>query len=119
MHSHHFFPHQVKIKTKELSDVYVVRNGFPAGAHPGWHTHPGPSLITVTLGQITAYDGDDPTCTPTIYSQGEGFVDPRDGHVHILRNESGAPAETVAFQIIPENAPRRINVVPAPGNCPF
>jgi quercetin dioxygenase-like cupin family protein len=33
----------------------------------GWHMHPGPSLITVTAGTITAYDGDDPTCAPRTF----------------------------------------------------
>ena len=46
------------------SDVYVVQNTFPVGAHTGWHTHPGPSLVTVTAGTITAYEASDPTCTP-------------------------------------------------------
>jgi len=38
------------------SDVYIVQNTFPVGAHTGWHTHPGPSLVTVTAGTITAYE---------------------------------------------------------------
>jgi quercetin dioxygenase-like cupin family protein len=110
--------HQVKLKTKGVSDVYVTRNTIDPGGQSGWHTHPGPSLIMVTAGEIVAYEGDDPTCTPTRYTAGEGFVDPGDGHVHLLRNESGAPAETVAFQILPEGATRRLGA-PAPGNCPF
>jgi quercetin dioxygenase-like cupin family protein len=118
-----FRPHKVKIRTKELSDVHVVRNTFAPrtetspGGQSGWHTHPGPSLITVTLGEITAYDGDDPTCTPKVYKAGEGFVDPGDGHVHLLRNETTAPAETVAVQILPKGAERRIDA-PKPVNCP-
>lgn len=112
-----FLPHQVKLKTKEDSDVYVTRNAIAVGGQSGWHTHPGPSLIIVTVGEITAYDGDDPTCTPTRYRAGEGFVDPGDGHVHLLRNETNAPAETVAVQILPKDATRRIDA-PAPGNCP-
>jgi hypothetical protein len=91
---------------------------IPEFGHTGWHTHPGPSLITVKSGTITAYDGDDPTCSPTVYSAGEGFVDPGDGHVHILRNEAGVPAETVAVQLLPQGSVRRIDV-PAPENCPF
>jgi hypothetical protein len=54
--TNHFRPHKVKIKTKDASDVYVIRNSFAAGGQSGWHTHPGPSLITVTIGEITAYD---------------------------------------------------------------
>ena len=109
---------QVKLKTKGVSDVYVTRNAIAVGGHSGWHTHPGPSLIIVTAGEITAYDGDDPSCTPKRYRAGEGFVDPGDGHVHLLGNETGAPAETVAVQFLPQGAMRRTGV-PAPGNCPF
>jgi quercetin dioxygenase-like cupin family protein len=111
--------HQVKISTKGRSDVYVTRNTIAVGGHSGWHTHPGPSLIIVTVGEIMAYDGDDPTCTPTRYTAGQGFVDPGDGHVHLLRNETDAPAETVAVQFLPKDATRRIDIPVAPGNCPF
>jgi quercetin dioxygenase-like cupin family protein len=111
--------HQVRLKTKGLSDVHVVRNSIAVGGHSGWHTHPGPSLIIVTVGKITAYDGDDPTCTGKVYEAGEGFVDPGGGHVHLLRNETDAPAETVAVQILPKDATRRIDTPVAPGNCPF
>jgi quercetin dioxygenase-like cupin family protein len=110
--------HQIKLKTKGFSDVYVTRNAIAVGGHSGWHTHPGPSLIMVTVGEIVAYEGDDPTCTGTVYKAGEGFVDPGDGHVHLLRNESGAPAETVAVQFLPQGATRRIGS-PDPGTCPF
>ena len=109
--------HQVKLKTKGVSDVYVTRNAIAVGGHSGWHTHPGPSLIIVTVGEIMAYDADDPSCTPKLYRAGEGFVDPGDGHVHLLRNETDAPAETVAVQILPKDATRRLDA-PAPGNCP-
>jgi hypothetical protein len=110
--------HELELRTEGRSDVYVTRNAIAVGGHSGWHTHPGPSLITVTEGWIMAYDGDDPTCTPNRYDKGEGFVDPGDGDVHLLRNESGAPAETVAVQILPQGSTRRIDS-PAPGNCPF
>ena len=39
-----------KTIVKGDSDVYIVQNTFPPGAHTGWHTHPGPSLVTVTAG---------------------------------------------------------------------
>ena len=110
--------YQVKVKTNGVSDVYVTRNEIAVDGQSGWHTHPGPSLIIVTVGEIMAYDGDDPTCTPTLYTTGEGFVDEGGGHVHLLRNESGAPAETVAIQFLPKDATRRIDM-PDPGNCSF
>lgn len=111
--------HQIELKTKGDSDVWVVSNTFVPGGGSGWHTHPGPSLITVKSGTITAYEGDDPACTPHVYTVGQGFVDPGDGDTHLLRNEGSVDAVTVAVQILPAGAPRRIDVVPAPGNCPF
>ena len=64
------------------SDVYVIRNTWPVGAHSGWHTHPGPSLITVISGELTVYEADNPTCTPTVYHAGESFTDLGCGDVH-------------------------------------
>ena len=109
---------QVKLKTKDDSDVYVVRNTVLPGGSSGWHTHPGPSLITVVSGTATFYDGDDPTCTPEVVTAGNGVIDPGDGHVHILRNEGSVNLVTVTVQILPDGATRRIDA-PSPGNCPF
>jgi len=106
-------------KTKGLSDLYIQQNDWQAGGSTGWHTHPGHSLIIVTAGTITAYEGNDPTCSPHEYSTGQTFVDPGNGHVHIIRNEGSLPAQTIAVQLIPSGQTRRIDVTPAPGNCPF
>src|SRR5262249_50293237 len=35
------------IKTRGLSDVYVTHLKIVPGGHGGWHSHPGPSIITV------------------------------------------------------------------------
>jgi hypothetical protein len=83
-----------------------------------WHTHPGPSLIIVTAGTVTAYDGDDPTCTPHVYPQGLSFVDLGGGHVHVLRNEQSIQASTIRVQLIQAAAARRIDA-PDPSNCTF
>jgi len=105
-------------KTKGLSDVYVQSNVWQPGGSTGWHTHPGHSLIIVTAGTVTAYEGDDPDCTPHVYTQGMGFVDPGGKHVHIVRNEGPVQASTIAVQLIPAAATRRIDA-PDPGNCHF
>lgn len=106
----------IKLETKGDSDIYVTRNAIAVGGQSGWHTHPGPSLITVTVGEIVAYDAD--LCAPRRYGTGETFVDPGDGHVHLLRNEFGAVAETIAVQFVARNAQRRIDA-PTPNNCNF
>ena len=115
------------IKTKGDSDLYVQQNTWDpsscGGCIPttGWHTHPGPSFVIVTQGTITAYDGDDPSCTPHAYTANtanNAFVDPGGGHVHVIRDESGAVARTIAVQLIPAGATRREDA-PDPGNCTF
>ena len=108
----------IKLDTKGDADVYVTRNAIAVGGQSGWHTHPGPSLVTVTVGEITVYDGDDPVCPGHVYRAGEGSIDFGDGHLHLIRNESGAVAETVAVQFIARDAVRRIDE-PKPTNCPY
>jgi uncharacterized cupin superfamily protein len=105
-------------KTKGPSDLYVQSNVWEPGGSTGWHTHPGHSLIIVTAGTVTAYEGDDPKCKPHVYTQGMGFVDPGGDHVHVLRNEGTVEARTVAVQLIPAAAVRRIDA-PDPGHCAF
>jgi quercetin dioxygenase-like cupin family protein len=112
------------------SDLYVVKNTWPVGAHSGWHTHPGPSMITVLSGELTVYDADDPMCTPTVYHAGESFTDVGCGDVHLIRNEGTVCATNMVVQIVPAGQPRRIDAdqpancvmptcpVPAPTPCP-
>lgn len=105
-------------KTKGPSDAYIQSNVWQPEGHTGWHSHPGHSLIIVTSGTLTVYEGHDPSCTPKVYTQGMGFADAGGDHVHLIRNEGAAPASTMAFQLLPAGAPRRIDV-DSPGNCPF
>lgn len=109
---------QAHLKTQGESDVYLQSNVWAPGGTSGWHSHPGHSLILVTAGSVTAYEGDDPACTPHVYTQGQGIVDPGGDHVHVIRNEGTVEARTITVQLIPAMAMRRIDVA-APGNCSF
>lgn len=108
-------------KTEGRSDLYVQTNTWQpavgnAVASTGWHTHPGHSLIIVTAGTITEYEDD---CTRHVYNKGDTFVDPGDGHAHILRNEDNVAAATLAVQLVPfdpKGANRRLDAS-APENC--
>jgi quercetin dioxygenase-like cupin family protein len=103
---------QVEVKTKGFSDVYVVQNRIVPGGHTGWHSHPGPSIISVVSGTATDYRSDDPN--GTVYIAGTAFVDEGgDDHAHIVVNEGNTDLVLVAFQILPMGSPRRIDE-PAP-----
>ncbi len=104
-------------QAKPAMDMVVRINDYAPGASTGWHTHPGPVFITVTQGEVTFYEVDDPTCSPTVVKAGEGYVDT--GHGHIGRNETGSPARDVAVVIAPVGGAFR-SELPAPGPyCAF
>jgi hypothetical protein len=105
-------------RTRGLSDGYFLSNVWQPGGTTGWHTHLGHTLIIVTAGTVTHYDGDDPSCTPHVYTAGMTFVDEGGSHVHIVRNEGDVEADAIAFRLIPAGQPGRIDE-PDPGNCPF
>jgi quercetin dioxygenase-like cupin family protein len=96
----------LKTIVKGDSDLYVNQLTFQPGGQAGWHTHPGPSLVTVIEGVLTVYEAD---CTSTTYSVGQTFTDIGCGDVHNVVNESGAEAKTVSVQIVPHGQPRRID----------
>jgi quercetin dioxygenase-like cupin family protein len=106
---------ELETRVKGNSDVYVTQHTFPIGAHTGWHTHPGPSLITVVAGALTVYEG--ATCTRKVYTAGQSFTDIGCGDVHLVRNEGSVTAMDVAVQIVPAGQPRRIDA-PAPACSP-
>jgi hypothetical protein len=105
-------PVEFEAKAKSPIDVVVRRHDYGVGSSTGWHTHPGPVFITVTQGELTYYEYDDPTCAPHVVSAGHGFVD--DARGHIVRNESGLPAQDVSVIIAPVGAAFR-GELSAPG----
>ena len=105
-------PIDFKAKTKEPTDVVVQRHDYQPGATTGWHAHPGPVYITVTAGQLTFYERDDPTCTPHVVSAGQGYVDTGAGHIGF--NATNAVAQDVTVAIAPVGAAFRTEL-DAPG----
>jgi quercetin dioxygenase-like cupin family protein len=98
---------EIELKTKGRSDIYMTHFKLAPGAHGGWHSHPGPSIIAVKSGTATFYDD----CDDFVRHQfpaGTGFVEDA-GCVHILVNEGDVDLEVVVMQIVPFGAPRRIN----------
>jgi quercetin dioxygenase-like cupin family protein len=101
----------IRIKSEDITDVYVTEITIVPGGHGGWHSHPGPSIITVKSGAATFYD----ECNDFIrqsFAAGFGFVEDA-GCVHLLSNEGDVDLKVVVVQIVPFGAPRRIDE-PAP-----
>jgi cupin domain len=106
-----------RAKAKTRVDVVVRKHDYLPGSTTGWHRHPGPAFITVTAGQLTYYHYNDRRCKPHIVSAGQGFVD--DGRGHIVRNETGEPAQDMTVIIAPVGGAFRAEL-DAPGpHCDF
>jgi quercetin dioxygenase-like cupin family protein len=106
-------PHwSARIKTRGQSDVYITHVRIVPGGHSGWHSHPGPSVVTIKSGEAAVYCACEDPITRTVYTAGTGFVEDA-GCVHIVRNEGDTDLELVVLQLVPLGAPRRIDE-PAP-----
>ena len=104
-------------KAKDDVDIVVRQHDYQPFSHTGWHTHPGPVFITVTKGYLTVYEWDDPTCTPRVLGEGQGYLDT--GRGHMVRNETGLPAQDVTVIIAGIGEGFR-GELPAPNpNCGF
>jgi hypothetical protein len=88
-----------KVESKSPIDVVVRQHTYAPGGSTGWHAHPYPVLVTVKEGTLTFYAYDDPTCTPTVVSAGQGYVD--NGRGHIARNEGAVAAVDVSVIMAP------------------
>jgi hypothetical protein len=111
-------PVDFQVNAKSPVDIVVRRHDYAVGSHTGWHSHPGPVFITVTQGTLTYYLYDDPTCTPHTVSAPHGFVD--DARGHMVRNESGQPAQDMSVIIAPTAGAAFRGELDAPNpNCGF
>jgi quercetin dioxygenase-like cupin family protein len=114
-HASHVSVAGIKLATRGPVDVATVHVTFQPGGSTGWHTHPGPALVTVKTGQLTLHRAKG--CTTRTFSAGQTFLEfgPRD--VNLTRNETGAVTETVVIFLLPVGAPITVDA-PAP-NCPL
>ncbi len=95
-------------------DVIVRQHDYAPHSTTGWHTHPGPVFITVTKGELTFYELDDP-CTPHVVTAGHGFVDSGDGHV--VLNTSDKPAQDISVITAAVGGTFRTNIDPPNVTC--
>ena len=111
---------KVKLQTSGPIEVAVQRIVAQPGATFGWHSHPGPTLVTVLSGTISFYHAED--CTTRIqYTAGSTFSNLPD-EIHLARNEGTVPLVVYASYFVPLRSPaipRRIDQ-PSPGaECPL
>ena len=108
---------EVELKTKGDIVVAVQRTVAQPGATFGWHSHPGPTIVTVLRGTLTLYHAED--CTDGAnFVQGTSFSNlPRE--IHLARNEGDTELVIFASYFVPVGTPSLRIDQPSPGNeCP-
>jgi Cupin domain len=110
----------VKLQTKSSVDFVTQQLVIGPGGTTGWHSHPGPVLVTVKSGELTLVYANDTTCQGTTYKAGESFVDRGDEIVHTALNRGSVNLEFWATYFVPgtPGIPQRIDAG-SPGTCPF
>jgi quercetin dioxygenase-like cupin family protein len=97
-------PDQIKLQTAGDVRVFTQTLSIAAGGNTGWHSHPGPVLVTVISGTFRFQESD---CSFVDYGTGQTVLDSGGGHVHIGRNVgSGVLLLSVTYLIPPRQAPR-------------
>lgn len=107
----------VHLKVSGATDFVQQDVALAPGGFSGWHSHPGPVLITVKSGTVTWYNATDPACAPVIYPEGSAFFEPA-GVNHFVSNRGSTNLELVNTYIIPKGAPTRAEEA-QPSQCSF
>lgn len=92
---------------RDALNVVVARMTWEPGGSTGWHTHPGPVIVSVTEGELDLTNA--PDCTTHTYAAGEAFVDvhgPGDHFVKAINPSETENAEILAiFLGVPDEEP--------------
>ncbi len=98
-------------------DVAFQQLTIAPGGHTGWHTHPGPTVVSVAQGEGTLYHGV-AGCPAHKYATGTSFFQPTT-EVHNFRNEGTTPLVVYALYYLPTGTPNSAirTDQPQPASC--
>jgi quercetin dioxygenase-like cupin family protein len=99
-------PFEVRARGIELDadrriDVAVAHLTFQPSGSTGWHRHPGPTVVTITTGELTITDN---KCRSRTYQAGDTFVEPGPPR-HVAVNTADTTTETIVTFFVPRGAP--------------
>ena len=108
----------VKLQTKSPVDFVTQQITIAPGGSTGWHSHPGPVLVTIKSGALTLVYANDAACEGRTYTVGQSFVDRGDEIVHTAFNRGNVNLELWATYLVPgePGTPARIDAAD-PGIC--
>lgn len=97
---------------RDASTTVVAKVTWDPEGTSGWHTHPGPVIVSVAEGELELVNERD--CIARSYSAGDAFIDPGQGNVHIASNpsQSDIAVAYATFLGVPDGAPGTVFVPP-------
>jgi len=107
----------VHLKALGSTNLVTQQIRIAPGGNTGWHSHPGPVLVTVKSGSIQLFYASDTSCQGVVYEAGDSFIDRGDENVHIARASPFDGVELWATYFVPggdPSAPFRLDA-PDPG----
>jgi quercetin dioxygenase-like cupin family protein len=110
---------KVKLQTQGAIEIAAQRIVIAPDGTLGWHSHPGPTVVTILRGTMSFYHAEH--CTEEIeYTPGDSFSNLPD-EIHMARNEGSQELVVYASYFVPAQTPPvalRIDQ-PSPGpGCP-
>ena len=111
---------EVELQTKGDVKVAFQRITIGPGGTLGWHSHPGPTVVTVSQGTLSFYHAEH--CTQEIeFATGQSFSN-LPSEIHLARNEGAGDVVLFAVYFVPQSisTPMQLRIdQPSPGaECP-
>ncbi len=106
----------IKIKTHGPKDMLVTSIVVDPSGSFGWHTHPGPVLVSVASGTLSLYHAEHRRCDRETVTAGQGFIEDG-GDVHLARNEGTTPVQLYVTFLAQPGTTEFLTEVAAPAAC--
>ena len=104
----------VHLKALGSTGIVTQQIRMAPGGNTGWHSHPGPVIVTVKSGSIQLFYASDTACQGVVYEAGDTFVDRGEENVHIARASPFDGAELWATYFVPGGDPNAAFRLDAP-----
>jgi hypothetical protein len=96
------------------ADVYIGSiQLLPGVSYVGWHTHPGPVWVVVSVGELAVYG---PDGCRTAYAAGSAYL-AEPATTYDLRNEGTEPAVLFFSGVIPAGQPATVQAKAPVATC--
>ena len=92
----------IELETERSVDVAVARVTIEPGGTSGWHIHPGPTVVTVTAGELTHTHNAD--CEQETFTAGQTYIEEGPHDLGTVHNTGDTDLVAVVTFFVPTGA---------------